>query len=334
MSEEALNTAFFPIERSVLSADALAARVLPNYHLDGAEHCQFLNRGLNDTYLVRVGDVQAILRVYVAGWRSQEQILAELHLLNLLYQNNIPVAVPIARKDETYLQALPAPEGTRYAVLFTYAEGKHAHELSERQSYLYGRTIAQVHALADQKAEPYTRFHFDLASLIDIPLERAAPFFAARPDDLAYLQKIAETLQAQAYTLPQTTPAYGICHGDVNGSNVHFCANDKFTLFDFDLFGYGWRVYDIGTFFWSQVFEWNAIKQRTAARRAFLEGYQLIRPLSDAELSALPYFVALRHMWFLGSAIRLSQQIGAGWFAGEYLDHYMSFIKAWMDKSW
>jgi hypothetical protein len=52
--------------------------------------------------------------------------------------------------------------------------------------------------------------------------------------------------------------------------------------------------------------------------------------LSEAELQALWYFVPLRQMFLLGSALRNAHRHGIGWLLGGFFDHYVGFIKAWL----
>ena len=53
---------FFPVQRSILSAPALAERVLSRFELPGPAVCPFLQRGINDAYLVETQGDRFILR--------------------------------------------------------------------------------------------------------------------------------------------------------------------------------------------------------------------------------------------------------------------------------
>jgi hypothetical protein len=77
------------IQRSLLSADALAERLLPEYDLPAGTICHFWHQSINDTYLVRAGATRLMLRVAPAYHRSREQVLAELDLLRYLGQRGI-----------------------------------------------------------------------------------------------------------------------------------------------------------------------------------------------------------------------------------------------------
>ena len=68
------------VQRSILSADALAPIVAQAYALDGLR-CQLIKSAMLDTYLVTAATGPAILRIYPARRRTQSQILAELAAL-------------------------------------------------------------------------------------------------------------------------------------------------------------------------------------------------------------------------------------------------------------
>jgi hypothetical protein len=76
----------FPAQRSILSAEALAAHVLPQYDVSPPLRCEFLQQGDNDTYLVYTGSpggdapdarVRHVLRVYRRGKHPLPAVEAE-----------------------------------------------------------------------------------------------------------------------------------------------------------------------------------------------------------------------------------------------------------------
>ena len=99
--------------------------------------------------------------------------------------------------------------------------------------------------------------------------------------------------------LPRTAPEFGFCHGDLHPGNVCFAADGRPTLFDFDCAGWGWRSYDLTIFFWNAFGERRPKRWREGRWRAFLRGYQEVRPLDAAEKESLPVLArgsALRFM--------------------------------------
>jgi len=72
--------------------------------------------------------------------------------------------------------------------------------------------------------------------------------------------------------------------------------DDAWALLDFEYAGYGWRVFDIATFFSNQLTQRGRSEHTRGLLDTFLDGYQSERPLSAAELVALPAFVTLRQL--------------------------------------
>ena len=67
-----MNEAIFPVQWSLLSASALAERVLPNYNLSSSVTCHFWRRSINDTYLVEAGDAKFDLCIpFIRAWMEE-----------------------------------------------------------------------------------------------------------------------------------------------------------------------------------------------------------------------------------------------------------------------
>jgi Ser/Thr protein kinase RdoA (MazF antagonist) len=102
------------------------------------------------------------------------------------------------------------------------------------------------------------------------------------------------------YDIPSPTACMllqaGFCHGDLHGGNAHRDQAQTQTFFNFDACGMGWRAYDIA------VFRWSARLRRKEQERweAFLRGYTEERSLRTLDIQAVPFFVAIRHVWLLG----------------------------------
>lgn len=114
----------FPVISSNLSPTHLAVFVQEKYSLSNATSCNLLKAGINHTYLIKDEGKRFIFRVYSIDWRTKNEVLEEIRLLNLLKANNISISYPIADKSENYIQTINAPEGKRLAVMFAYAEGE------------------------------------------------------------------------------------------------------------------------------------------------------------------------------------------------------------------
>jgi Ser/Thr protein kinase RdoA (MazF antagonist) len=328
-----MNRPFFPVNRSLLSAPALAEWVEKKYRLSGSPSCQFWRRSINDLYLVQDQERKFVLRISPTGWRSYKQLAAEIDLLFFLNQHRITVPQAISDKDDLYIQTLNAPEGPRFAVAFTYVPGA-PHSPTKAHSFRFGQAIAQLHAATDSYPADQVAFRFESTEMVEEPLARLRPLFAQHQDDFDYLVEISKGLKQAADELPRRVPEYGVCHGDVNDGNFHVDADHRWGLLDFEYFGYGWRVFDIATFFNNQIHQQGKTERTRSFLDAFLGGYQSVRPLSQAELDVLPSFVILRQIWLLGMGARNFPIIGLSPFEDWVFKACLPFIRQWLEEPW
>jgi Ser/Thr protein kinase RdoA (MazF antagonist) len=269
-----------------------------------------------------------ILRVYRARWRSFSNICYELDVLLHLNQQHIPVSIPLIRTDGRYVHRLRAPEGERFAVLFTYAPGadpSYDGEQERETALHYGQAVAKIHAAMDHFMSSHRRFGLDLEHLIDRPLHAIRPHLLARRRDWRYLQQLGTKLKHYIEALPGSVLDQGFCHGDLHGWNAKVAADKTITFFDFDCCGPGWRAYDLA------VFRWNARlrEKEDLLWSAFLEGYKGQRQLNAQDEQVIPIFIGIRHIWMLGLHTANGQDWGYGWMNDQYFDRAISFLKAW-----
>jgi Ser/Thr protein kinase RdoA (MazF antagonist) len=319
---------YFPVTRSVLSAKDLLLDVISKYDIETPLECSFLHAGLNDSYLINAKTGKYILRVYRAGWRSDSDILSELDVLLHLKRRGVPVSAPVPRKDGTLLYKIPAPEGDRTIVLFTYAPGKPMAYADKNECLQYGKSVARIHSETDEFKIRHQRFSLNLEHLLDEPLKNVKKLLMYRPDDWNYLQSLAERLRQHIMDVPLSVLEKGFCHGDFHGGNAHIEQDGTITFFDFDCCGYGWRAYDIAVFRWSA----RLIGREKEQWPHFLSGYQEMRLLSEADIKSTRYFVAIRHLWLLGLHTGGGRDWGSGWMNDQYFDKAIKFFREWEEE--
>ena len=138
---------YFPVVYSTIDEAALQEFIQLNYEIADITYCRLLARGMNDTYLIKTIDEKFVFRVYRTPWRSySSDVEFEMDLLNHLLKNGVSVSFPIRAIKSGYIQELNAPEGTRFGVLFNYAEGKSLTLESEETAYNFGRSVAMIHS--------------------------------------------------------------------------------------------------------------------------------------------------------------------------------------------
>lgn len=311
---------------SVVSSNSLLDLVSELYPIGEVKDCRFLVNGLNDTYLVKTSTEQYVLRIYKAHWRTKADILFEVELLNELKGKGISVSSPVPTKNNEYLHDLQAPEGLRYMVLFTYADGEYSE--AEDKSEWFGEEVARMHLAMDDFKSEHTRFEIDLNHLLDEPLQNIRPFLSHRPEDFDYLQTLSVELRSRIEELSHDLE-WGVCHGDLHGGNVHF-HEDTLTQFDFDCCGYGYRSYDVSVYLWNKVMHKEKDAFENKNWTLFINSYQKIKPLSSTELSAIPLFVAIRDIWLMGLHTGNAPIWGA-WQNDHYFNEHIKFLRNWCE---
>ena len=313
------------ISYSTLSPAAVSSIVADRYDLNEITRCEFLARGLNDSFLVQTADCSYVFRVYRHGWRSESEIRYELALLVHLDRKRVGVSTPVKRKDGDFVEAVMQPEGQRYAVLFTFAEGEQAGTVSEAHARLFGSAVAALHTASDDFVSSHARFKIDLSYLLDHSLATALPFLAHRSDDQQYLRDLSAKLRVRIEAL-QPELNLGCCHGDLHGRNAAF-KDDRVTMFDFDCCGVGWRAHDVAVFRLT-----TEVGKNEVAWKVFIDSYQQRRPLGPTDLAAIPLFVAAEYIWVLGLHTGIAPFIGSNAFGDQYWDYWLKLIRDWDAK--
>jgi len=282
----------FPVEYSSLSAKALLALVTDKYSLSPTATITFLKRGFNDTYLVKTERNKYILRVYKHNWRSNKSIKSEIDLLNYLSKNDVSVSVAVIDRSGNYIHALQAPEGLRHAVLFTFAGGAQVKKLDAAQAYKLGNETGKMHALTQQKMYDGVAFNYNIREQFETIVNTLQPILADHPKQFEYVLKLRSEFETTFMDVPEEELPKGICHGDLQAENFHINSSGTITFFDFDFFGNGYLVYDIGVFMW-----YDHKNKPKEIVDEFLKGYQSQRKLTKTELRLLPYFSTLRALF-------------------------------------
>ncbi|MBW8686738.1 phosphotransferase enzyme family protein [Chitinophaga rhizophila] len=282
----------FPTTYSTLSPQALADYVGKQYAFQDTS-CQFIVRGVGDTYLVTTAAEQYILRIYRPSHRTLANIQAEVTLLQILQSAGVSVSYPVEDKEGKAIQALSAAEGTRHAVLFTYAEGRSHNILSGYQLQQLGKEMARFHTVSATIQLEHERWTFDTTTTLDQPLAAVRDYFKEDPATYEWLSQAIERVKKELSGIGQESIVSGYCHFDFLPKNFHFDAVDQITLFDFDFFGRGWLIQDIMTFRQQLLLD-KAMQRLTAeqmeqAYSTFLKAYCEVRPLSEAEKAAIPW---------------------------------------------
>jgi Ser/Thr protein kinase RdoA (MazF antagonist) len=301
--------------RHSLIASSSIKDLLAVYDIGEIVGCDFLTRGLNDTYVVNTLTEKYIYRVYRKGWRNKEDILFELDAINHLYESGIPVSFPLKTKEGAFLTEIDAPEGTRYGTLFTYSKGSRP-EINKENCTFIGKALGAIHKATDSFKPKHVRsFEINLTHLCDEPMELIIPTVqkCLGEKQVSYIKQLTSKLK----DLIKNTE-YHFCHGDFHNFNMHISDN-IIEAFDFDCCGMGYRAYDMAVFWWNLKQNYPSMEE--TCWDAFLNGYLTMKNMNTDDLLK---FVTLRRIWFMGTLLKNDDVWGTQWINETNL---LSFMK-------
>jgi Ser/Thr protein kinase RdoA (MazF antagonist) len=285
----------FTVTNSTLSANELGELIKKKYALSEYTECKLFRTGMNHVYMVTDVNEKYVFRVYTFNWRTKIEIIEELRLLIHLKDNETPVSFPIADNSDEYIQELNAPEGKRFGVLFSFAEGSKSAKFTPETSYFIGQALAKVHKSTENFE--LNRITYNNKVLLTDSIKRTREFFKKETAETEFLESIAIFLENEFNNVENEKVRYGAVHLDVWFDNMHFNEENKVTLFDFDFCGNGWLCLDI-SYFLFQLFTTNLNENDYKVKAEyFLNGYETITKISEEERRILP-FVCLAIMTY------------------------------------
>jgi Ser/Thr protein kinase RdoA (MazF antagonist) len=127
------------------------------------------------------------------------------------------------------------------------------------------------------------------------------------------------------------TLTWGLCHGDLNGGNCHIDDEGKLTFFDFDCEGPGWLAYDVAVFNWS-IRDMPSRDNALQMWQAYIDAYRSEASLSDADIDAIPYFVAARQLWLVGLHCRHADEWSGGYLNDAYFRRRLRIVRELVEE--
>ncbi|WP_428666270.1 phosphotransferase [Runella sp.] len=317
----------FPVYDSRLSASHLGAFLQECYQLNDPIHCRILKTGISHSYLLNDGVNKRIFRLYSFNWRTKLEIEEELRLLNLLKDNGAPVSYPIADAQGNFIQEISAPEGLRYGVLFSFAEGQKIRIFTDEISFNVGAAMARFHKITQELALKRVTYNTD--TLLFAPLQWAKTFFATDSETMTFVESTTYALASKFKEISRTNVRVGTVHLDIWYDNMHIDTNGNITLFDFDFCGNGWQCLDLA-YFNVQLFniEPDPEEYRRKLNR-FFEGYETITKISDEEKGFIPYLAVSIWFFYLGIQCQRFDDWGNLFISEDYFKRFIAIIQKW-----
>ena len=312
----------FPVITSTISAQELGDYIKEKYNLDSNLECKLFRTGMNHTYMLSSGKIKYVLRLYCYNWRSKTEIQEEISLLNVLKENGLSVSFPIRDKNTKYIQDIKAPEGLRYAVLFTYAKGEKVRFMDSSSCFAVGELMAKIHKVTENKK--LKRSIYNKKSLLETSYKKLKPYFSEVLPEMEFIKAIETSYQDSHFEHTKQ----GVVHMDIWYDNMSIANKTDITIFDFDFCGNGSQILDVG-YFCKQLFYIEADKNEYEIKKeSFLKGYESITKLSEKELKLIPMAGLVVFVFYLG--VQAQRWDWSNIFLSEnYLKMFVGRFKSW-----
>jgi homoserine kinase type II len=259
-------------------ADEELDAFIASYAIGTLTSCKGIAEGVeNSNYVVQTEAGRYILTLYEKRV-APEDLPYFLALMEHLAAKGIASPLPVRDREGRSLRELAG----RPAALITFLDGVSVRRASLEQCASAGEALAKLHLAGED---------FPLRRANSLSLAAWPPLFAAIRDQAdgiipGLAGEIGKELDYLEANWPAELPS-GVIHADLFPDNVLFLGNEVTGLIDFYFACTDMLAYDIAICLNAWCFETDASFNVTKAR-ALLQAYERSRPLSPAELDALP----------------------------------------------
>ncbi|MDF0603008.1 phosphotransferase [Psychromarinibacter sp. C21-152] len=273
-------------------------KALRLWGMDGAEHRVFAARE-NVVHKVRHEGAAYALRLHRAGYRSDDELVSELEMMEAARQAGLHVPAPVVSERGNVAETVDDVQVDMLSWLDGAPVGKSGEPLAPSCGPALFRSIggevARLHAAMDDWTPPpqFSRCAWDHDGLLG-----EAPVWGRfwenptlNPADRELFVRLRDVAGADLAALAPGLD-YGLIHADLVRENV-ILEGERVQLIDFDDAGFGFRLFDIATTLLKNIDE----PAYADLKSGLLAGYHAVRPL---DVAALDLFLALRSATYVG----------------------------------
>lgn len=308
--------------------------ILQEYNLGKVGKVKSVPTSGNITFLITTASGKYILRLCPQGerWRSRDEILAELELIDYLNEYNFPAPCPIAKENREVVVEYK----NKFGYLRKYDSGQAILEPNTEQVAQFGKTLGWFHHLIESYQTKHKRKHsWDLKTTQQNFLEAKENILKSSfPQAADFVNKLEKELFSLSF--PEELPQ-GMIHEDLGRRHVLWQNNKISCILDFDRCYYGKLVLDLGQAIrgWCFTDDWHKWSNQNLT--AVLKGYSQKRKLFDLEkeylFEAVKFGVLERGLAFCLRFIEVSQDSADQKFAQKSVFDLLEILKAaWQTK--
>lgn len=293
--------AALPTRHQLRRVAQLARHALSLYGLPPDSEVRLLNYSENATYLVTppAPAPRRVLRINRPGYHPRAHLVSELAWIQALRRDtSVLTAEPLPGLDGEFIQHVwhPAVPEPRNCVLMDFLPGAEPDESNRVAAFaLLGEVTAQLHrhAAAWRPATPILRHRWDFDAMLgERPLwGRWQDGLGMTPALRRHLARAIAVLRPRIESLGTGRARFGLVHADLRAANL-LVQEGRVAVIDFDDCGSSWFIYDLA----AALSFIETHPDVPACIDAWLSAYTRHRPLSRAEIAAIPSFILLRRL--------------------------------------
>jgi len=331
-----------PDETLIEPIRGVAGQALESWGIANGE-LQLIKHRENTVFKVIAADGRCFaLRVHQVGLHEDDALRSELTWMRALKDDGFSVPRVLPTRDGELFAVVGEGNDASRCSLLEWVDGKLMNDLGRVEKGMQvelcdryrrlGALAARLHNHSQSWSPPpgFVRHCWDEDGLLgDEP--RMGRFWdhpALTPLQRRQFLKARIVLQGLLKKLGKHESNYGLIHADFLPDNI-IVNEDKLTLIDFDDSGYGWHLYEMGTALLPQI------KQPffDDIVAAYLEGYRSERAFSREDEEALPAFLMICSLNYLGWFQKRGENIEhADRLAGEIINELLKHIPQLMQQ--
>ncbi|MCY1277471.1 Homoserine kinase [compost metagenome] len=297
-------------DQQVASLQRLAHAALANWDGDFVD-LELIKYRENAVFCVtRADGTRSALRVHRHGYHSEAALRSELAWMERLADGGIGVPQIIRTRDGEHLAIVHSEEldESRHVDMLGWlsgstmgsAENGIRHDADVAALFFdAGAVAARIHLQSAQWRQPneFTRHAWDEEGLVGAdPLwGRFWEFEMLQPEQRGLIQEARLEARLALRRYGRTLGNFGMIHADFVPENL-MLDGSRLQLIDFDDSGFGWHMFELA----AALFFCLDDPRLPRIRTALLDGYHSVKPLTPEDRAALPLFLALRGMTYLG----------------------------------